>query len=472
MKNFLFLLLTFFALSAQAQTGHKIEIEAKNVEDGPIKLAYRRGEKVYAIDTVDLVAGKAVFEGAEPIAGGIYLVLFPPDNNWFEMLVNDTDQEFKVLTEGPNFGQNLTFLGSDDNMLFSEYKQFISERSKHSKEVKAAYDAEKSEKKKAKLNAELDKISAQVRAYQDAMYERNPDHLSAKLVKVLQEPLIPEPPVLEDGKIDSTFRFRYFKQHFFEDFEFTDASFVRTIFQLQRVDKYLDDLTVQSPDSVIVAVDYILQKAEANETVFKSLLPHILNKYYRPKIMGLDAAFVHIAYEYYAKGKADWVSESARKKILQEAYMNRGVLIGAQAPDVAVQKYSYETGEFTEELMSPYDVKEDYTVVFLWKPGCPACKKMSEELASSYDALKEKGVEVFSISSAKFNELEKAQKDVVDKGMKWIVTADPKLKARALQNYYGTSLPKLYVLDKDKKIIANRIGPDQILSFIENHESK
>ncbi len=134
-----------------------------------------------------------------------------------------------------------------------------------------------------------------------------------------------------------------------------------------------------------------------------------------------------------------------------------------------MQRFDPAQNKFTSELISPYDLQADYTVVFLWKPGCGHCKHMTEELKPFYEEWKNKGVEIFSITSANHSELEKAVEDIQEKGMPWIVTADPYMRARALQNYYGTSLPKLYILDKDKKVIANRVGVPQLPDIITNH---
>ena len=230
-------------------------------------------------------------------------------------------------------------------------------------------------------------------------------------------------------------------------------------------------MTVQVPDSVIQAVDVVLEKAQANEEVFKFVLPYLLNEYYTPKIMGLDAVFVHIAEKYYATGKATWISEDAKKKILDDAYMNKFVLIGNRAPNITVQQYDPETKSFPpDKMISLYDVDAEYTVIFLWKPGCGHCKHTTDELKPFYEEWHPKGVEIFSITSANHMELDKAISDVEYKKMPWIVTADPYMKARALIKFYGTTLPKLYILDRNKNIIASRVAVPQLGRIIEDHQ--
>ena len=155
-----------------------------------------------------------------------------------------------------------------------------------------------------------------------------------------------------------------------------------------------------------VAAEWLVEKSRGNMELFKYLLPYLLNKYYTPEIMGLDAVFVHLSDKYYKTGIADWVTPENLKKITDDAYMNSNVLVGNKAPNVKVQRYDPVQDKFTTDLISPYDVKAEYTIIFLWKPNCGHCKHMAEELMPFYEEWKGKGVEIFSISSATHTELE------------------------------------------------------------------
>ena len=302
--------------------------------------------------------------------------------------------------------------------------------------------------------------------------KKHPNTYVAKLIAAFLEPVIPEAPLKADGTKDERFGFNYYKKHYWDGFDWSDDTFVNTPYLQQKVDRYIGELTLQTPDSVVASVDYILTNAEKNESNFRFILPYLVNKYYKPEIMGLDKAFVHIANKYYATGKVDWMKEDNLKRITDDAYMNSQVLLGKTAKNVSLQLYDHETEEFTTEMTSLHDVESEFTVVFLWKPGCGHCKAMTEKLIPVYEEWKDKGLDVFSITSANHMDLEKAIKDIKAKEMPWTVTADPYSRAKAMVYFYGTSLPRLYVLDKDKKIIANRIGPEQVVKIMEGHQKK
>ncbi|MEK7256868.1 MAG: DUF4369 domain-containing protein [Bacteroidota bacterium] len=470
---FLFNALIFSVTSFAQAPAWQIGITINGYDGKQAYLGYRRAEKVYSKDTTDLVNGKFTFEGSEPLPPGIYLVLMPPDNKFFEFVVTKSEQKFSVETTAPEFYKTLKFKGSKENDLLRSYQDYMSEQVAASKKLQEQLDAEKDEKKKEKLKHEQEDLGKTVKKHQAEVVAKNPGTYAAQLIRAFQEPEIPEPPKKADGTIDSSFQWKYFKYHFFDGFDFSEEIFVNTPYLKEKIDRFVSDkMTLQTPDSVVAAVSYVMQKAEANTEVFRWTLSYLLNKYYQPEIMGLDAVYVFLADKYYSTGKADWVTEEQLKKIKDDAYMISGVLIGKKAQDVKVQKYDPATKTFGSELVSLYDVKADYTIVFLWKPGCGHCKKTSDELKPFYEEWKLKGVEIFSISSANHTELEQAVKDLQEKNMPWIVAADPYSKARALQKFYGTNLPKLYVLDKDKNIVASRIGVAQLPAFIENHKKQ
>ena len=459
-------------LSAQ-EKGYHIEVTIDNFEGDTVFFGYRRGEKVYSRDTVAINAdGKFVFQGDEELQPGIYLVLLPPDNKFFDFVLMRGDQHFSVSTKAPEFFKHQRFKGSEENRLLYDYQVFMNEQVQLAKKIDEDHQAATDEKKKKKLENQKADVSEGVKAYQDDLIYKHPGTYVAKLIAAFKEPEVPEGLVGEDGTRDKKLAFQYYKSHYWDGFDLGDDTFLNTPYLQQKIDRYLKELTMQKADSVVEAVDLILERAEKNQEVFRFVLPYLLNKYYKPEIMGLDKTFVHISDKYYKTGKADWVTDEAKKKIIDDAYMISLVLLGNQAPDVKVQRYDAEKEEFTTELISPYDVKTDITIVFLWKPGCGHCKAMTDELKPFYEEWKDKGVEIFSISSANHTDLEKAIKDIKAKEMPWIITADPYTRAQAMMKYYGTSLPKLYVLDKDKKIIANRVVVAQLPNVIEEYRKK
>jgi hypothetical protein len=62
---------------------------------------------------------------------------------------------------------------------------------------------------------------------------------------------------------------------------------------------------------------------------------------------------------------------------------------------------------------------------------------------------------------------EKWEKYIVDNGLGWINGWDPQRLSRFDYYYNVDSTPLVYILDRDKKIIAKRLAVEDIASFID-----
>ena len=462
------LCLGIFVLSQYFLAGQITTPELRfSIRDAPADtalLVYRRGESVRMQDTVVLRNGAGVYRPADTIPTGIYLLVFPPTNNGFEFLVDQSDQR-QHLSGTLNDPVDYVRSDSPNNRLFDAYRRGMSRRiARRQTLLQRQADPQDS----TGVTAELRALTAGVRLFQDSVIRTAPGSFAAKLVASFVEPVVPPAPVRPDGTVDSLFRYRYYHDHVLDGIDFTEPGFLRTPYFQPAIDRYLDQLTPRHPDSLILAVDYLLARAAPNALVHRYLLGNFIDRYYRPKVIGLDAVFVHLADRYLRTGAADdWINADTKATLLRDADMLRNVLIGRTAPDVEVQLFDTVTREFSSETVSPHDMTARYTVVFLWKPGCGACKKMTDALKPVYRKYDRTDLEVFSISSADYRNLDKAKQDIEAKRMPWIITADPYLRARALRQYYGTQLPKLYLLDEDKKIIYSRINAEQLDQILE-----
>ena len=72
-------------------------------------------------------------------------------------------------------------------------------------------------------------------------------------------------------------------------------------------------------------------------------------------------------------------------------------------------------------------------------------------------------VEIFGVNTTQ--EFELWKKFIIDNDLNWINVHDPHGITRFKSKYDIYSTPVVYVLDKDKKIIAKRIGVEQLEEF-------
>ena len=176
--------------------------------------------------------------------------------------------------------------------------------------------------------------------------------------------------------------------------------------------------------------------------------------------MGHDAVVVKLADDIYLTGKADWVSKEFKDDLRKQVNLIRPNLIGKKAENLIMDSYK---GIF----VSLYDVEKDFTILYFWEPDCGHCKEATPKLRAYYDGAKDESIEIFAICTTA--DKAKWTKYIEDNKLTWINGWDPERRSRFDAFYNVQSTPMVYILDKNKKIIAKKINVTDIGSFISNY---
>ena len=450
------LLLSFFALTSWAQDGYEIKVEIEGYDQEELYMAYYLGDKQYILDTVTQDAsGSFVFSGEEALPGGIYLVVMAPNNEFFQILVDENNQRYSLTTRmGEEQLEGTEFKNSKDNQDFYEYLLYLAERRERGNELQAAIETETNEAKKATYQEELDGLGDQVLEYQEKFIAEPPNSLPAAIIKANLPTNFPDFTGTDD-EINNQ-KWRWMQKHYFDNIDLSDERMLRTPFLFQRVDYFVQKLHVQHPDSIAIAIDHVLEKMEPSEPIFQYYLIHFLNFYAGSKFVGMDAVYVHIVNKYYATGKAPWTDEEQLEKIIDNARRLEPLLIGKTAPDLRMQRRDGST-------ISLHEVESPYTVLYFWRYDCGHCKKSTPILQEFYEKFKDRGVEIFAGCAKLRDEVPECWDYIDEKGIgEWIHVVDPYGRSRFMTTYDLKSTPQIYVLDKDKKIISKRLGAEQL----------
>ena len=152
----------------------------------------------------------------------------------------------------------------------------------------------------------------------------------------------------------------------------------------------MNKLTPQNPDSMIISIDYLLERMKPAEETFKYYLIYFLNKYANSKVVGQDAIYVHLVDKYYKTGMAPWTEEEQLAKIIDNADRLKPILIGNKARDITTQD---RNGQFHKL----HKIDSKYTIVYFWAPDCGHCKKMTPHLIEFNEKFSSKGVQTMTI---------------------------------------------------------------------------
>jgi thiol-disulfide isomerase/thioredoxin len=475
MKRILSPLTLLLALSSFAQPpsdqviragGYEIKVTFKPFKKQYIYLGHYFGKQYPIIDSA-MVNDKseAVFKGPAKLPGGIYLVGYPNKSGFFEILV-DKQQNFSVLADTITIKKGIRFINSPDNILFNSYQQYMLAKGKSIATAQEQLKTAGNAKDSVHWTEELDKLNKAVRAYREEIIKKNPGSILSALLITMREPVIPASLKDPRTRIDSINAYNYFKDHYWDGVNFWDGRLAYTTLFEEKLDKYFNQLVAPHPDSVIKEIDWMLGYSSINEEMNRFLLLKFLNRYLVQKYMWEDAVFVHLFEKYFAQKEYSWLTEKGRKTITDRAYNLMSNIMGKAAENISLPDTAGKT-------VNLYEQQAPYIIVCFWDPTCSHCKEILPKLDSFYQAKwKAAGLKVYAIAK----ETDGTKKEWLDfindhHLQEWTNVyyskADDKARIDAnipgySQLYDVLSFPTLYLLDKDKRIVAKKLTYQQI----------
>jgi thiol-disulfide isomerase/thioredoxin len=465
---FLIGLITLTSFSYAQKTGYQIQFKITGLPDTTLYLGHFYGESTYAKDTAYSKNGVFVFDGKTALPQGVYFLIKGSAKLGNVDFVIGNNQHFKMETSLDDFVNQMKVTGDLDNQLFFQNLQFNAARTKEAEpHIKVLQDTTlKDETKKKEAREAYTKISEKVIAYQDDLIAKNPTTMTARLLKTSKRVDIPEPPKKADGTIDSTFQLRYYREHYFDYFDLSDDALIRLPRPIysEKINEYLDKLYAPQADTLLKAIDFIVSRAKKNQETYKYTVFSCIIKYQNPEIMGLDEVFVRLYDKYFATGEMDfWANEKFKGNLKEHADRLRKSLVGQKGANLIMQDENFKP-------RSMYDIKNKYTILFIFDPDCGHCKTETPKLVKFYNENKSKfDIEVFAVSAdtsmAKMKDYIKTMK------MPWITVNGPRTYTGSYHDHYDAiTTPSMYILDENKKIIAKKPPIEKLVDFFTNYE--
>ena len=464
-----FILLLICTSAALAQTGYKIDFNVKGWKDTTVFFGHYYGEQTYIKDTAKVNSlGAFSFENSKTLPQGVYFLVL--DKSKIFDFVISSDQHFAMETSSEDYIRNMKVEGDEDNRLFFENMTFNMERHKEAEPfIKVLQDTTLSKNDPAKRTAQesFSKVNEKVIAYQNEIITKYPATLTARIFKTTKQIVIPDPPKKSDGSIDSSFQFRYYREHFFDYFDLSDEALIRMprpLYQ-EKLKEYLSKLFVPDPDTITKAIVKLADKAKKNQETYKYLVWNCLVNYQAPEIMGLDRVYVNLYDKYYASGEMDfWISSAIKQNLKDYAEKLRGSLVGDQGRNLKMQDQNLQP-------KSLYDIKKKYTFIFFYDPDCGHCREETPKLVEFYNKNKVKfDLEVFAVTiDTSMQKMKDFVKEFKTSG--WINVNGPRsYQGSYAKSYNAEQTPTLYILDNKKKIIAKKPPIEKLEEFLTNYE--
>lgn len=436
--------------------GYDIEVTLLNAPNDTLYLGYYYADKQYIKDTVVAQNGIYHFKKDSALLPGVYLLVMPPKNEFIQIFINQNEQNLVIHADMKDITKTIKFKGSLDNELFYGYLNFLDIQRPAAQRLSESIKSEKDSSKIKALQAQLELVNTAVRDKQKELVSHYPQSITAMLIRSTFEINFPEFKG-ESADIEMK-KYLYYKAHYFDNINVTDDRIIRSPLLHDRMEYYVEKLTVQDPDSINKSLDYLYALLKPNDENFKFYLIHFLNKYATSKVVGFDAVYVHLVDEYYSKGFAPWIDSTQLAKMQNNSASLRPILIGKTAPEIKVMRYP------DQSALSLHSIKSPYTILFIWDPECSHCKASLPIVVKFYDKWKSKGVEVLAICTQFTDKVPNCWKYLDEQKIApgWINAADPYHQSKYKVLYDVKSTPQFFILDANKKILVKGVGAEQL----------
>lgn len=467
----LLMLVAFLMGAGNVFAQHDIAVHLKGMGDSTIVLGYYYAENRYVSDSLTLDAqGRGHFRGDSILPQGMYLILLP-GQKFFDLLLGE-DQTFSLEVDPSTNPITQKIKGSAVSEGFLDFQQFMQKKQEESLQVhhldsvaKAKNGKSPADTKEYKEARALGKkLDAEVKAYQDNLIKVNGNNVLGNFCRSTIPVEIPEYTPPKDVKnVDSArwmWGYRYNTKHYLDNIALDDPAMLRSPITLPKIERFLDQMILQLPDTISKYCDAIIDRAAPNEETYRFFVGHFMNKYQLSEIVGMDGVFVHIAEKYYLAGKTPWVDTATMRKIGERVEALKPNLVGQIAPDFTV-----ETIEGKQFQLSKSKAKA--TVLVFWEPSCSHCKVAVPRIDSAVRIYEPLGAHAIGFMTQGDGPL--WQKYIQEHHLSsWTHVWDPYRKTGFHKNYDIYSTPVIYILDENKKIIVKRVGAEAVGPILED----
>ena len=461
MKRISYFFVFFFAcyLSAFAQDkGYSIRLTIKGLRDSTCYLSHYFGYTQHLLkDTAKIdTSGVLLFEGKQPLPEGLYFVTLPQKRR-VEFIWLASEPTFSITSDTLDLIGNARVEGSQENIDYFAYLKYVKTQTDQMEAIRT-FGGGPSDNNPM-LQQRLRTFRNEMYSYLNRLASDYGNRLIGKYIRAVAEPRLPMPPRYANGGYDTAFVSRAVRQHFFDNIDFSDERMVRSPFLQRRLDTYFDRVAIPQIDSLKAACDRIISLASANKEVLRYTVWNMSNLFETAKIIGTDAIFVHLAEEYYLKGKVE-TDSSVLKNLAERVKTLKPLLIGETMPPLVLT-------DPNDKIHSLQNLSTNLTFVVFYDPLCQKCRAKMPKLIDFYKKHKTESISLYAVMVERNEKLWKNMLDEFKIKDLWINVWDKTGKINYKKDFdiYGT--PVIYVLNKEKKIVLKRLEVEQLEAVLE-----
>ncbi|NQV01135.1 MAG: redoxin domain-containing protein [Bacteroidia bacterium] len=454
MRKVLLLLVLIGPFPGMAQSTYTLQGQLDNFPDQRVYLLNFYGEKNALLDSARS-DGTGTFSFVLPatLAPGMYRINWGQEK-FVDLIFNRENILFR--TDATHASDSLNIIESVENRIFYDF--MLADRLSQTKlELLQPVVDYYPDQDAFYFNtvANFENIQRSQEILLDSLKRAFPDSYSVKILSHYSTPFL-------SASMAPNTRLVFLKQHYFDHADFNDTALLRSNAWPNKAISYLALYSnnrftqKQLETEFIKAVTVMLSAAGDNPELFKFLLDYLVS--------GFDKYHFEDVITYMAENFQDPFSceDQEKKSALQKKLETfKKIAIGQTAPDFEVPDTKGQTVRLSE-------ITTEYTLLIFWSGDCGHCTGMMPKAKALYEAQNPKRYEILAVSID--TSREEWMQVVSEEKLDWINASELKgfdSQCADLYNIYAT--PTMFLLDRDKKIVAKPISYRQLEVALKEH---
>ncbi len=381
--------------------------------------------------------GKLIFNSATDYEQGCYLIQNAKYQPLYEFVLG---QDQRVNVSLSPAGDSVE--GGKETCLYSQFRK---------KQYELSQFSNPDLKDDPAIQEAVIAKGKELERFQDSIIRSDTTSFISSLLKSMQEPRIPE-------SIQNTEEcaYLYYKNHYWDNVNLNDSRLLNTPIIDKRLDAFLDKVIFPSADSISLEINKMMS-VTTDKDMRQFIVWHLLSKYRNPQNTAYERIFTDVYEQYFQELDSTASSQTARI-MAEESYRRlRRLSINAVAPELHLMNAN---GDY----VSSNAACTKYTVLFFYDHDCDICMEEIQDLT----AMRDSTVTVFAID---MNGSPDAETSPIN-APNIIQLNGIRYKGDNPQETFDVEMtPLLYLLDKDKRIIAKKIMAKQIPDIIKTNEN-
>lgn len=404
----------------------------------------------YALKQED---GSYVIKLKEAVSPGFYAIIFKTSSisrlNYFHIAMEKGQGSFSVSCTLPQVFETLRFEGNPESEHYYLYRNGIAGHMADYMKLLDYYRYKMDE-----LNYKFITSKEEAAIIHHTKYlAQHPTGLTASLAQ--QIPVMAAPRT-SDWKKDRELRWQLFTQQYLNSWQGGDSLFWSSPLGIDWLDHYTLGLWDELSGDPSGPADQALTKLAGNKQAFQYYLNYLLQVFSRSSRFDLDKVYVYLVRKYVEKADKSLLGEEEWYRHTNQANNINRLMTGSYLPDLRF----YDEKDVPRHV---YDLDANYTLIAFWNPDCPHCVNELPILAQLYPEYKAKGLKVITICGKREGQVSMCWQGRDEMGLPsaWYYWADPKAISRFQVIYNIYTIPAMYLLDQNHKIVC-RIKGDMI----------